>query len=171
MKVRQVKTNMSGAAVLAVVANVIVACAPTSSAREGGTRQIAAARRQLDDHMAQCTKAYGYDPDAGAKLPANILGSGEREWRRCVYKGIEMYLIPTSATPEIYRQAIAEDRNMTEAIVKGEMTRAERQTRVRQMLEEINRVEEANRTKHEVDRFEMEMRQEMRQRSLSPLLR
>jgi hypothetical protein len=60
---------------------------------------------------------------------------------------------------------------MTEAIVTGEMTRAQRQARVRQMLEEIDRVEDSNRAKHEVDRLELEMRQEMRQRSLSPLLR
>jgi hypothetical protein len=39
------------------------------------------------------------------------------------------------------------------------------------MLEEIDRVEEANRAKHEVNRLEMEMRQDMRRRSLSPLLR
>ena len=171
MKTRSVKTSVSAAAVLIAGASAVVACAPASSSREAGTRQIAAARRELDKHMAQCTKAYGYNPESGAKLPQNVLGPGEREWRRCVYEGIEKYLIPTSATPDIYRRAIAEDRKMTEAIVTGEMTRAQRQARVRQMLEEIDRVEDSNRAKHEVDRLELEMRQEMRQRSLSPLLR
>jgi len=60
---------------------------------------------------------------------------------------------------------------MTEAIATGEMTRAQRQIRVQQMLEEINRIEEANRAKHEADRLETEMRQDMMRRSLSPLLR
>ena len=60
---------------------------------------------------------------------------------------------------------------MTEAIASGEMTRAQRQIRVQQMLEEVNRIEEANRAKHEVDRLEMEMRQDMMRRSVSPLVR
>jgi hypothetical protein len=60
---------------------------------------------------------------------------------------------------------------MTEAVANGEMTRAQRQARVQQMLEEIDRIEEANRSKLEMDRLEMEIRQDMRQRSLSPLLR
>jgi hypothetical protein len=121
--------------------------------------------------MAECTKRYGYDPDAGSKLGSNVLGPGEREWRGCVYQGIEKYLIPRTLSPDVYRRAIAEDRKMTEAIAKGEMTRAQRQARVQQMLEEIDRVEDANRAKQEVDRLEMEMRQDMRRRSLSPLLR
>jgi hypothetical protein len=121
--------------------------------------------------MAECTKRYGYDPDAGSKLAANVLGPGEREWRGCVYQGIEKHLIPRTLSPDVYRHAIDEDRKMTEAIAKGEMTRSQRQARVRQMLEEIDRVEKANRAKQEVDRLEMEMRQDMRQRSLSPLMR
>jgi hypothetical protein len=167
-----VKTSLSVAMATVVSAVVMVACGPASTSRDtSGTRQIVTARRQLDDHMAQCTKSYGYDPDAGSKLGANVLGPGEREWRGCVYQGIEKYLIPRTLSPDVYRRAIAEDRKMTEAIAKGEMTRAQRQTRVQQLLEEIDRVEEANRAKHEVDRLETEMRQDMRQRSLSPLVR
>jgi hypothetical protein len=69
---------------------------------------------------------------------------------------------------------IAEDRKMTDAVAKGEMARAERQARVRQMIEEIDRVEERNRSKPQgqtLDRLEMEMRQDMMRRSTSPLLR
>ena len=73
--------------------------------------------------------------------------------------------------PDVYRRAIAEDRRMTEAVANGEMTRAQRQARVQQLLEEINRIEEENRNKLQMDRLEMEVRQDMRQRSLSPLLR
>lgn len=60
---------------------------------------------------------------------------------------------------------------MTEAVANGGMTRAQRQARVQQLLEEINRIEEENRNKIQMDRLEMEVRQDMRQRSLSPLLR
>lgn len=172
MKFHFVKTSMRVAIATVVSAVVIVACGPASTSRDtAGTREIVTARRQLDDHMAECTKRYGYDPNAGSKLGPNVLGPGEREWRGCVYQGIEKYLIPRTLSPDVYRRAIADDRKLTEAIANGEMTRAQRQARVQQMLEEIDRVEEANRAKHEVDRLEMEMRQDMRQRSLSPLLR
>ncbi|MGH7796931.1 MAG: hypothetical protein ACREQ2_18865 [Candidatus Binatia bacterium] len=170
MKIHRVKTSMSVAAMLIVSAVVIMGCGAVSK-DTSGTREIVTARRRLDDHMAQCTKRYGYDPEAGSKLGSNVLGPGEREWRGCVYQGIEKYLIPSTLSPDVYRRAIAEDRKMTEAIAKGEMTRAQRQARVQQMLEEIDRVEEANRAKHEVDRLETEMRQDMRRRSLSPLVR
>ena len=50
-------------------------------------------------------------------------------------------------------------------------TREQRQAPVQQMLEEIDRIEEANRAKHQVDRLEMEMRQDMMRRSVSPLVR
>jgi hypothetical protein len=124
--------------------------------------------------MAECTKRYGYDPEAASKLGSNVLGPGEREWWGCVYQGIEKYLIPRTLSPDIYRRVIAEDRKMTEAVANGEMTRAQRQARVQQMLEEINRIEEANQAKLQrqtMSRLEMEMRQDMMRRSLSPLLR
>ena len=102
-----------------------VACgAPTASSDSAGTREIVRARGQLDDHMAECTKPYGYDPEAAAKLGSNVLGPGEREWRGCVYQGIETYLIPRTLSPDVYRRAIAEDRKMTEAVANGEMTRS-----------------------------------------------
>ena len=172
MKFHFVKTKMSVAVVRVVSAGVIVACGGASTSRDtAATREIVTARRQLDDHTTECTKRYGYNPEASSKLGSNVLGPGEREWRGCVYQGIEKYLIPRTLGPDVYRRAIAEDRKMTEAIATGEMTRAQRQIRVQQMLEEINRIEEANRSKHEVDRLEMEIRQDMLRRSLSPLVR
>jgi hypothetical protein len=127
MKFHFVKTSMRVAIATVVSAVVIVACGPASTSRDtAGSREIVTARRQLDDHMAECTKRYGYDPDAGAKLGANVLGPGEQEWRDCVYQGIEKYLIPRTLSPDVYRRAIADDRRMTEAIAKGEMTRAQR---------------------------------------------
>lgn len=169
MKFHFVKTNMRIATTSVVV---IMACGPASTSNDtADTREIVTARRQLDDHVEECTKRYGYDSDAGSNLESNVLGLGEREWRDCVYRGIEKYLIPRAQSPDLYRRAIAEDRKMTEAIAKGEMTRTQRQDRVQQMLKEIDRTEETSRAKREIDRLEMEMRQDMTRRSLSPLLR
>ncbi|HEY2919500.1 MAG TPA: hypothetical protein VGK77_10960 [Candidatus Binatia bacterium] len=168
------------ASLQAVIATVVLslitaACSVSNGSKDvAGTREIVTARGQLDDHMAECTKRYGYDPEAGSKLGSNVLGPGEREWRGCVYQGIETYLIPRTLSPDAYRRAIAEDRKMTEAVAKGELTRAQRQARVQQMLEEIDRIEKANQAKLEMQtmhRLEAEMREDMRQRGLSPLRR
>jgi hypothetical protein len=145
------------------------ACGAPSSSKS--TREIVIAREQLEDHIALCGKRYGYDPKADSKLAASVLAPGEREWRECVYQGIEEYLIPVTLTPDVYQRAIAEDRKMTEALAQGEITRAQRQARVQQMLEEIDRTEEANQSKVEMDRLEAEIRQDMIRRGLSPLLR
>ena len=175
MKFHFVKTRMSVAIARVVSAGVLVACGGAGTSRDTATtREIATARRQLDDHMTECTKRYGYDPEAGSKLGSNVLGPGEREWRDCVYQGIEKYLIPRTLSPDVYRRAIAEDRKMTEALAKGEMMRAERQARVNQMLEEIDRIEKANQAKVEMQTMqamEMEMREDMRRRGLGPLRR
>jgi hypothetical protein len=158
-----------------VLAIVTAACGVSNGSKDiAGTREIVRARGQLDDHMAECTKRYGYDPEAASKLGSNVLGPGEREWRGCVYLGVEKYLIPRTLSPDVYRRAITEDRKMTEAVANGEVTRAQRQARVQQMFEEIDRIENANRAKLEMqtmDRLEMEVREDMRRRGLSPLRR
>jgi hypothetical protein len=168
------------ASLLAAIATIVLglvtaACGVSNGSKDvAGTREIVRARGQLDDHMAECTKRYGYDPEAGSKLGSNVLGPGEREWRGCVYQGIEKYLIPRTLSPDIYRRAIAEDRKMTEAIANGELTRAQRQARVQQILEEIDRIEKANQAKVEMQTMhalEMEMREDMRRRGLGPLRR
>ena len=172
MKYHSEKTTLSAALATIVSAAALVACGPAITSRDNtATGEIVTARRQVDDHMAECTRRYGYDPEAGSKLGSNVLGQGEREWRDCVYQGIEKYVIPRTLSSDAYRQAIAEDRKMTEAIAKGDMTRAQRQARLTQMLEKIDRIEGSNRVKHDVDRLEMEMRHDMMQRSLSPLVR
>lgn len=167
--------GLRGLLATVVLSFMIAACGTTSPpsdmARPGET---ATARRQLEDHMAECTRRHGYDPEAGAKLGPHVLGPGEREWRGCVYQAIEKYMIPRTLSPDVYRRLIAQDRKMTDAVAKGEMARAERQARVRQMIEEIDRVEEANRAKPQgqtLDRLETEMRQDMMRRSTSPLVR
>ena len=143
-----------GAAALAVS---VAACATTPS------QDIAAARQDLDAYRAQCTARYGYDPDASSGLGPHVLGAGEREWRECVYQGVEKYLIPNTQTPEAYRKAIAEDREMTGSIADGRITRAQRRARVQELLEEIDRIETANMAKTVLERKAVDrvMREEM----------
>lgn len=44
-----------------------------------------------------------------------------------MYEGPEKYLIPNTLTPEVYRKAIAEDREMTERVAGGRMRDLRRQ--------------------------------------------
>ena len=142
-----------GAAALAVS----VACATTPS------QDIALARQDLDAYRAQCTARHGYDPEASSGLGPHVLGTGEREWRECVYQGVEKYLIPNTQTPEAYRKAIAEDREMTASIAGGKTTRAQRRARVQELIEEIDRIEAANMAKTALEKKAVDrvMREEM----------
>ena len=116
----------------------------------------------------------------GSGVGPHVLGAGEREWRECVYQGVEKYLIPNTRTPEAYRKAIAEDREMTPSIAAGKITRAHRRARVQDLLEEIDRIEEANmakivREREAVDRvMKEEMQRQLdstRQSMILPLAR
>lgn len=127
-----------GASVLAVS---VAACVTTPP------QDVALARQDLDAYRAQCTARYGYDPDASSGLGPHALGTGEREWRECVYQGVEKYLIPNTQTPEAYRKAIAADREMTASIAGGKITRAQRRARVQELLAELDRIEAANMAK------------------------
>ncbi|MGE5305156.1 MAG: hypothetical protein ACM3TN_17740 [Alphaproteobacteria bacterium] len=151
--------DVIGAMILMVLT---AACAETTAPRD-----MVLARRQLDAYLAQCTARYGYDPDAASALGPYSLGAGEREWRECVYEGVEKFLIPKTLSPEVYRKAIAEDRQMTAAVAGGKMTRSERRERMQKLIEEIQRIEEANSAKLQ---GQQDMMLLMR-RTLSPLSR
>ena len=158
-----------GAMVLTVLT---VACAETTAPRD-----IVLARQQVDAYLDQCTARYGYNPETSSGIGAYALGAGEREWRECVYEAVEKFLIPKTQSPELYRNAIAEDRRMTAAVASGKMTRSERRERMQKLIEEITRIEEFNRAKMQqqsLDRTgkeQMQRLQDITRRTLSPLTR
>lgn len=161
--------EMIGAIVLTVLTR---ACAETTAPRD-----IVLARQQVDAYLDRCTARYGYSPETASGLAPYTLGAGEREWRECVYQAVETFLIPKSQSPELYRNAIAEDRRMTAAVADGKMTRLERRERMQKLIEEINWSEETNRAKIQqqaVDRTrkkETQRLQDIMRRTLSPLTR
>ena len=72
------KASLQAAIATVALAVVTAACGAPSASRDiAGTREIVTARGELDDYMAQCTKRYGYDPEAASKLGSNVLGTGE----------------------------------------------------------------------------------------------
>lgn len=112
-------------------------------------QDIAKARKQNQAHVKQCTERHGYDPEKASSLGPHALGAGEREWRECVYEGIEKYLVLNTLSPEAYRKAIAEDREMTASVAAGKMTRAERRARVEAIIAELEALEKTNQAKLE----------------------
>ena len=102
---------------------------------------IDAARDALEQRMATCAERTGYDDQA--TLDQNVLGPGERQWRACVYEGIEELVMPVSAIPDAYGRLISEDRVMTDLIERGKITRSDRRTRLDKLVSTIE-AEERN---------------------------
>ena len=93
-----------------------------------------------------CSSKYGYDPDS-KNIEEDRLADGEKEWRSCIYEGINNLILPNTTIPEEYKELIAEDKRMTDAIEKGEMTRSDRKTRLLKLLENIRTLEEKEKAK------------------------
>ena len=132
-----------GTRVLCVIILFVITAFPAAG------QNIDKGRKQTDEHIKQCTERHGYNPETASSLGPHELGAGEREWRECVYAGVEKYVIPNTLSPDAYRKAIAEDREMTASVAAGKITRVERKARVQKLLDEMDRLEKANKAKIE----------------------
>lgn len=118
----------------------------------------------LQQAMASCTDAHGYDPDKTDGLGDFELSAGERAWRACVYAAIEAHMIPHTTIPAAYRRLIAEDRAMTEKIDATAMTRAEREKRIDELTDAIKTQEEGVRARQEAKLREIRDLEQRRRR-------
>ena len=152
--------------VLLALASLVSGCATSES---GSTKVLAA----LDDDLKACTARHGYDPAQTASLGAHELAASERAWRACVYQGVEAHVIPKAFAPDAYRKLIARDRELTDQVAAGKITRADRGAALNAAFEEASRDEQAAITQAMSDpvrRQDEEMRaREMRRRLMSPL--
>lgn len=104
-----------------------------ASPREEASQEVArldAAIGNLRPRLEACQRDSGYQPlaDSEAKL-----APGEPAYRDCLYRGMEELVLPAIPQEEVrgwYRDLIAEDRRLTEAVAAGRMTRGERQVRL-----------------------------------------
>jgi hypothetical protein len=94
--------------------------------------------------LARCTELYGYAPSLGAKLGPHELGKGERDWRDCAYHVVRKTLMPGSNAPKAYELAIKQDREMTAAVARGELTRDERRRELDALFESLRATEIMN---------------------------
>jgi len=97
----------------------------------------------ISTEIVSCANTHDYDPKQAGQLGEHELGKNEREFLECIYSSINEVLIPKAMVPDNYKKLIADDRQMTNAIEKGEMTRQQRQTRIQQMLADIRSSEAA----------------------------
>lgn len=104
-----------------------------ASPREEASQEVArldAAIGSLKPRLEACQRDSGYQPLAESEAK---LGPGEQAYRDCLYRGMEELVLPAITPEEVrgwYRDLIAEDRRLTEAVAAGRMTRGERQVRL-----------------------------------------
>jgi hypothetical protein len=148
---------------------LLVAGCATSTPESGSARVLAS----IDDDLKACTARHGYDPAKTGSLGPHELATGERAWRTCVYQGVEAHVIPQAFAPDAYRRLIARDRELTEQVAAGKITRADRGAALTTAFEEVSREEQAAAAQvmsDPVRRQDAEMRaREMRRRMISPL--
>jgi len=103
--------------------------------------------KKLETHITQCTEKYGYNPKNVSGIGERELAQNERPWRSCVYEGIRTLVIPNTTISQAYLDLIAEDRKLTDAIEKGEITRSQRKKRITYVVNQIKLMEEKERAK------------------------
>ncbi len=92
---------------------------------------------KFERHVEACSASYHFDPKVVYDVGEHELAPGEEAWRRCVYEGVEQRIVPRTDFPELYRQIVEEDRDMTEKIARRELTRFERRTRIEWLIQLI----------------------------------
>jgi len=95
--------------------------------------------------MRQCTINTGYNPDLANQIPQNQLGEGEEDWRDCVYDAIDRVLAPNLVNPDPLDELIDTDELMTEGILDGTTTRAQRNQAVQARVTNIQLQEQVAR--------------------------
>jgi hypothetical protein len=109
------------------------------------------ARTRFDQHLAECTKEFGYSPEQSFRFGDHELAPKELEWRKCAYEGVRKWLIPNTDLPEGYDQLIDEDQRMTSSIAAKQLTRTERRERLDQLMHAIEEKERAERERLELE--------------------
>jgi len=122
----------------------------------------------LDAHMKDCTHQFGYDPANVSDLGPHQLGVGERKWRDCVYDGLQKLLMAGSVIPEVYQEFINDDRRMTDAVERQEMTRDDRRSQLMTNVRNIKLSEQVNQaaakdSNYSFIQYEQARMQQMRQ--------
>ncbi|TNF92617.1 MAG: hypothetical protein EP297_13160 [Gammaproteobacteria bacterium] len=132
---------------------VLVIYAATANAEKG----------KLEKEVERCAAEHSYDRGNTANLGQHQLAPTERVYLDCVYEGMNKRVIPKALLPDDYRKLISSYKQMTDAVEKGELTRAERTTHAKEKLEAIWAKESVEREKRiqELDSMRSNMQRQM----------
>ncbi len=73
---------------------------------------------EFERHVEACSASHQFNPKAIHGVGQRELAPGECPWRRCIYEGVEQIIAPHTDFPELYRQIVEEDRDVTEKIAR-----------------------------------------------------
>lgn len=111
---------------------------------------VAAGVDDINKEIDSCSGKHGYDPRQSSQIDANKLGENERAFLDCVYSGIESNLVPKAMFPKDYKYLVQRYREMTDAVEKGELTRADRTAETQQIIN-IMKDKEVKETNKRID--------------------
>jgi hypothetical protein len=100
------------------------------------------ARARLSSEVDQCSKRYNYDPYTVVGKPQRALLPNELSWRQCAYQAVMNYEKANPALAPLYNSLLEEDNLLTNALMRGEITRSERQAKILQLLDKIKVAEQ-----------------------------
>jgi hypothetical protein len=92
-------------------------------------------RDEMEPYIAACSQRHGYSPSDADRLGPHEIAPSEREWRSCIYRGIEQIVIPKTHATQNFRDLIDADRRYTDDVAAGRITRAQRRQRLELMLD------------------------------------
>lgn len=82
--------------------------------------------RALGTLLSHCTAEHGYSVAKGNVLSRFEIGAGELAWRRCVYDGIRVTVMPNAPYPDLYDALIKDDKALTAGVQAEQVTRQQR---------------------------------------------
>lgn len=129
------------AGVAASLALLAAGCARQATEQAEPRPSFGQLRLQLESHFDGCTQTYGTDPRGTQNVGDYELVPNERAWLDCAYQGIETIMLPNTGLPQMYRSFIAESRSLTDLLERREVTRAQRRSRLLNLIAEIEDAE------------------------------
>ena len=148
--------------VLGLIALSFVGCAQSNQTQESKP-SFSMLEERIEQHLAECSTAAGFDPRSAPNLSETSLVAGEAEWLNCAYSGVESIMIPNTDFPNLYRQLIAESKSLSSLMDKGEVTRTQRRNRMDALIAEIESKEIERMVQGQAEMTEERKKQETEQ--------
>lgn len=128
-------------AIFFLILAALSACADNQQSGKGRSTSVRDVIPFLDARLNDCTAIHNYNPNEAWGLGQYELAPTERAWLECAYTGVEKIIVPNTAFPKLYREAVTRHKSMTNLVERGELTRAERRKRTLEIRDSISQME------------------------------